>query len=559
MYSQSNGSKNEGKQQASAASFDYVIPPSMRGWQENGLGQQAVYPPTPQGAEMDSGRLHPPPPMNVMGHSSAGAMGPPPGDPRYGAMGYYFPAHQGPVLGDHPATQFMPAPMELATSPEGDQERLVYASRQAGGKKVKREQVKRACVPCSAAKRKCDHQRPCKQCIKRNLQDSCSDVKPRKRNRASNEEKCGIRDDDNGESARNSFPDTTPKNPSLTTREGARHSGEMELQKQDTYSAKTNSYPAHTSASGTACQAHQDTATATSAEHRQILAVKDLSHPVTRIRYTGDSFVIRCIFMNKAASLLFGTVAMSPEDLNGLDMRWVHPDDEPERLQSYSMHLMRRECPKEDIPFYSNLLKNSPATIPRSTLNGSRRDSIDCPDILSLKAVQETEKMIDQSIRPWIPPELTCTLECLFRGKFFRFFRRLTEEEAAVRASDANVTIDGEPTARNPFAEFHVFKATICSFFVRNKDLKVVGSYDVAIDVKPEEEIFVMPEYFEHFVDGMLEVNNTWDSTYAKTETSSSKDYTSRFSNQYVLLVESEYAQTDEGKLEYGALLSQDF
>lgn len=102
--------------------------------------------------------------------------------------------------------------------------------------------------------------------------------------------------------------------------------------------------------------------------------------------------------------------------------------------------------------------------------------------------------------------------------------------------------------------EFHVFSATICTFFVRNQDGRVVSSYDLATEVKPEEEVFVMPEYSEHFVDEMMEYKKA-DPLHTTIETSSSKNYTSRFSNQYVLLVESEYAQTEEGKKEYGQLL----
>lgn len=98
--------------------------------------------------------------------------------------------------------------------------------------------------------------------------------------------------------------------------------------------------------------------------------------------------------------------------------------------------------------------------------------------------------------------------------------------------------------------EFHVFSCTVFSYFIRNQKGVLRGSYELHTDITPENEVFIMPKYCEHFPDELASGGDTQKSAISDSK----RQYVSHLNNQYMLVMESGYAQTDEGRREFELL-----
>ena len=267
------------------------------------------------------------------------------------------------------------------------------------------------------------------------MQDSCLDVEPRKRSRP--EPPSGGKGQQLSEESSLLKSQTVTQDPSF-------NQTQSESVKQNSMNGSCES--------GMVVDSRQNSSREDPAR-RQMKLIVNSSIPITRLYYEPSELKIRSLLMNKAASILYGTVCMSQEDLNdGRDVRWIHPDDQPERYSSYGAHLKSPSMCENEICVYSNNFESTPVKLPRTILTKTGEAVPEgVRKIVTGETCRYMENFVERNVRPLLSADDFVRLECVFQGKFLRMFRTVSEEQAIARARNPSVTVDGEPSEENPY------------------------------------------------------------------------------------------------------------
>ena len=327
---------------------------------------------------------------------------------------------------------------------------MITTSTSGKKERSKREQVRRACVPCARGKRKCGTQRPCEPCIKRNMTPECVDVSPTPPSKVNRREKKPKKRQ--GEA----YEDTaSPRNsPSKRIRQDSDSNFPTEI--PDQISVVEPSY---------------------NPNFPEIVAIKRFPEPVIFFRYGGSNLDIRLIFLNPPKTAIFGLDDLQSNDLMQSDQRWVHPDDQGLRFRAYLNHLVKQVSPFPNIPLYSYRLEEEgtveiPRTISEESIKDPKTDADKRFDALvSLRKLKYIRTLAENHIRPYLPQNTRFSLEMVFQGRVLRCIRNLSQEEIyEVPIPEIHQDVVGKvlfavSVLREQLVENHIYGSFVGLFF----------------------------------------------------------------------------------------------